>query len=169
MVPLIAFIGWHNSGKTTLARQVVIHLRAKGYTVAVIKSTKESGIAFDRPGSDTFRYQEAGACGVALVAPDQLIVQRRPLVESAASLPQLANLLFPEVDLVVAEGFKHASVLKIEVRRDPLAPLLRDQVTGVIAVAADPPLAGDNCFHLDQVREIAELIERRLLLPRTRS
>ena len=160
MPPLIAFIGWHNSGKTTLAHQVVTHLRNMGYAVAVIKSTKESGITFDRPHSDTSRYKEAGAVGVALLAPDQLVVQSRP---PSHALPELANRLFPDVDLVLVEGCKHADVLKIEVRRDSTAPLLRDQVTGVIAVAADPPLAGDNCFRLDQIREIAELIERRLL------
>ena len=166
MPPLIAFIGWHNSGKTTLVRQVVTHLREKGYTVAVIKSTKESGIAFDRPGSDTFQYKEAGAEGVALVAPDQLIVQRKPLT---LDLPELADLLFPEANIVVAEGFKHAEVLKIEVRRDAQAPLLRDQVSGVIAVAADLPLAGDHCYGLDQSREIADLIENRLLGSQPRS
>ncbi|WP_310599810.1 molybdopterin-guanine dinucleotide biosynthesis protein B [Desulfobulbus sp.] len=163
MPPLIAFIGWHNSGKTTLARQVVSHLRARGHTVAVIKSTKESGIVFDRPGSDTSRYKEAGAEGVALVAPDQLIVRRQPLT---CDLPELAERLFPEADIVLAEGFKHAEVLKIEVRRDAQAPLLRDLVAGVIAVASDPPLAGEHCFRLDQSREIAELIECRLLTSR---
>ncbi|MCL2458777.1 MAG: molybdopterin-guanine dinucleotide biosynthesis protein B [Desulfobulbus sp.] len=166
MPPLIAFIGGHNSGKTTLALRVMTHLREKGYAVAVIKSTKESGIAFDRPGSDTFRYQEAGAEGVVLVAPDQLIMQRKPV---ACDLPELADRLFPEADIVVAEGFKHAEVLKIEVRRDDQAPLLRDQVSGVIAVAADPPLVGDCCFRLDQSREIAHLIENRLLGSQSRS
>jgi len=160
MAPLIAFIGWHNSGKTTLAHQVVRHLRVKGYAVAVIKSTKESGLSFDRPHSDTSRYREAGATGVALLAPDQLVVQYGP---PACGLPKLADRLFPDADLVVVEGCKHADILKIEVRRDSNAPLLRDQVTGVIAVAADPPLTGDNCFRLDQSREIAEMIERRLL------
>jgi molybdopterin-guanine dinucleotide biosynthesis protein MobB len=160
MVPLIAFIGWHNSGKTTLVRQVVAHLQHMGYAVAVIKSTKDRDIPFDRPHSDTFRYKEAGAVGVALLAPDQIIVQSEPL---ACDLPELANRLFPDADIVLVEGCKHADVLKIEVRRDVSAPLLRDQVTGVIAVVSDPPLPDDNCFHLDQSRAIAELIERRLL------
>lgn len=160
MPPLIAFIGWHDSGKTTLARQVLTHLRDRGYVVAVIKSTKERGIACDRPGSDTARYREAGADGVALLAPDRLIVQSEP---PACDLPVLAERLFPEADIVLAEGFKHADVPKIEVRRDSTAPLLRDQVPGVIAVAAEPPLDGEPCFRLDQSREIAALIEARLL------
>jgi len=166
MVPVISFIGWHNSGKTTLARQVLAHLRDKGYTVAVIKSTKERGLVFDRPLTDTALYQDAGATGVALLAPDQLIVQSAP---PQLDLPALAQRLFPEVDLVLAEGFKHAAgVAKIEVRRDQAAPLLRDQVAGVIAVATDLPLADGLCFRLNQSREIADLIEARLLgFPKT--
>lgn len=161
MVPVISFIGWHNSGKTTLARQVVAHLKEKGYAVGVIKSTKERGLDFDRPRTDTSRYRDAGADGVALLAPDQLVVQSKP---PGLELGALAQRLFPEMDIVLAEGFKQAvDVPKIEVRRDPDAPLLRDRVPGVIAVATDLPLPDGPSFRLDQSREIAELIAARLL------
>ncbi len=167
MPPVISFIGWHNSGKTTLARQVVALLKAKGYVVAVIKSTKERGIAFDSPHTDTALYKESGADGVALLAPDQLVIQTRP--PQLALLP-LARRLFPEADIVVAEGFKQAvDVAKIEVRRDREAPLLRDQVTGVVALATDLPCSEGLCFGLDQAQEIADFIEARLLVnPETR-
>ncbi len=162
MPPVISFIGWHNSGKTTLARQVVALLKAKGYVVAVIKSTKERGIAFDAPHTDTALYKESGADGVALLAPDQLVVQTRP--PQLALLP-LARRLFPEADIVVAEGFKRAvDVAKIEVRRDSEAPLLRDLVTGVVALASDLPCSEGLCFGLDQAQEIADFIEARLLV-----
>ncbi len=155
--PVFSFIGWHNSGKTTLARQVLTHLKGKGYTVGVIKSTKECGIVVDPPHADTALYKAAGADGVALLAPDQLIVQLQP---TKVDLPTLALQLFPGADLVLAEGFKHAvDVPKIEVRRDPVSPLLRDQVSGVMAVATDLPLPGIICFRLHQIREIAEFIE----------
>jgi molybdopterin-guanine dinucleotide biosynthesis adapter protein len=162
MPPVISFIGWHNSGKTTLARQVVARLKSKGYIVAVIKSTKESGILFDSPSTDTGLYKAAGADGVALLAPDQLIVQSKPPL---LDLPTLARRLFPEADIVIAEGFKHADVPKIEVRRDDDAPLLRDLVAGVIAVATDLPMKDEDrlCFRLDQIREIADLIIARFL------
>ena len=158
--PVFSFIGWHNSGKTTLARQVLTHLKSKGYTVGVIKSTKECGIVVDAPHTDTALYKAAGADGVALLAPDQLIVQLQP---TKVDLHALALRLFPEADLVLAEGFKHAvDVPKIEVRRDPASPLLRDQVPGVVAVATDLPLAGGMRFRLHQSREIADFIERYL-------
>lgn len=158
--PVFSFIGWHNSGKTTVARQVLNYLKSKGYTVGVIKSTKECGIVVDPPHTDTALYKASGADGVALLAPDQLIVQLQP---TKLDLRALAHRLFPEADLVLAEGFKHAvDVPKIEVRRDSASPLLRDQVPGVVAVATDLPLTGGICFRLDQIREIAEFIEEHL-------
>jgi len=163
MPPVVSFIGWHNSGKTTLARQVVDRLKNKGYTVAVIKSTKERDIVFEQPHTDTARYWASGADSVALLAPDQLIVRSKPL---QLDLPTLAQRLFPDADLVIAEGFKQAAgVPKIEVRRDATAPLLRDQVSGVIAVATDLPLASGPHFRLDQIEDIADLIETRFLSP----
>jgi molybdopterin-guanine dinucleotide biosynthesis adapter protein len=163
MPPVISFIGWHNSGKTTLARRVVACLREKGYTVAVIKSTKERDIIFEQPRTDTDLYWLAGADSVALLAPDQLIVRSKP---PQLALQPLVQRLFPDADIVIAEGFKHAAeVPKIEVRRDETAPLLRDRVSGVIAVATDLPLADGPHFGIDQIEEIAGLIESRFLSP----
>jgi len=43
MPPIVTFIGWHDCGKTTLASQVVSHLKQLGYQVAVIKIHKGNG------------------------------------------------------------------------------------------------------------------------------
>ena len=161
MPPVISFIGWHNSGKTTLTSQVVAQLKGRGYTVAVIKSTKEIGIETDQPQTDTAIYRSAGADSVALVAPDQLVIFSKP---PEIDLLALAHRYFIDMDIVIAEGFKHAAhVPKIEVRRGTDGPLLRDEVDGVVAIATDQPLAGSPCFRLDQIREIADFIEARLL------
>ena len=164
MPPVISFVGWHNSGKTTLSRQVVAHLKAMGYRVGVIKSTKETGIVVDQPGTDTALYKATGADAVALLAPDQLIIQRRP---PALELVSLVPLLFADMDIVIAEGFKQAAqVAKIEVRRDAEAPWIHQQVAGVIAMASDLPLGhghGLHCFGLAQSRELADFIVHRFL------
>ena len=161
MPPVISFVGWHNSGKTTLTRQVVVQLKAKGYLVAVIKSTKETGIVVDQPGTDTDLYKKAGADAIALLAPDQLIIQKKP---STMELSDLVQALFADVDIVIAEGFKQAAgVPKIEVRRDTQAPWIYQQVSGVIAVATDVPVPGMLRFSLDQIREIADYIEAQFL------
>ncbi len=164
MPPVISFIGWHNSGKTTLASQVVAHLKAKGYKVAVIKSTKERGLTAEAPQTDTAVYRRVGADRVALSAPDQLLIRSNP---PGLDLLSLARCYFSEMDLVIAEGFKFAAqVDKIEVRRDPDSPLLRDQVAGVVAVVTDLPLTGGMVFRLNQSRELADFIETHLLANR---
>lgn len=166
MPPVVSFVGWHNSGKTTLTRQVVTHLKAMGYRVGVIKSTKETGIKVDQPGTDTALYRATGADAVALLAPDQLIIQRRP---PHLELIQLVPLIFADMDIVIAEGFKQAAqVAKVEVRRDAEAPWIHQQVTGVVAVASDLPLdksCGLHCFGLEQSQELADFIVHCFLAP----
>jgi molybdopterin-guanine dinucleotide biosynthesis adapter protein len=160
MPPIVTFIGWHDSGKTTLASQVVSHLKHLGYQVAVIKSTKETGIAFDTPGTDTYTHRSAGADSVMLVAPDQMVIMTDNRDESLTSL---AHRHFPEVDIVIGEGFKEArQVSKIEVFRNT-DTLLRNTVNGVIAVASDEPISGDHIFRLNEAAEIASFIEKRFL------
>ena len=160
MVPIVTFIGWHDSGKTTLASQVVRHLKQLGYQVAVIKSTKETGIIFDTPGTDTDTHRKAGADSVMLVAPDQMVMMTD---NSGQSLTTLAYRYFPEVDIVIGEGFKNArQIAKIEVFRNS-EQLLRDQVSGVIAVASDEKISGDYIFRLNEAAEIAAFIKKRFL------
>jgi molybdopterin-guanine dinucleotide biosynthesis protein B len=160
MPPIVTFIGWHDSGKTTLASQVVSHLKQFGYQVAVIKSTKETGIAFDTPGTDTHTHRSAGADSVMLVAPDQMVILTDNRGESLTSL---AHRHFPEVDIVIGEGFKEArQVSKIELFRNT-DKLLRNRVSGVIAVASDEPISGDHIFRLNEAAEIASFIEKRFL------
>ena len=75
MTALVSFIGWHDSGKTTLAASVVRNLKNMGYRVAVIKSSSQENISFDTPNTDTYKHRQAGADAVMLVAPDQMVLQ----------------------------------------------------------------------------------------------
>lgn len=162
MSSIVTFIGWHDSGKTTLVCQVVSHLKDMGYRVAVIKSSSESGIHFDRPGTDTSKHREAGADSVMFVGPDQMVLQTGG---SDLSLRTLAHRYFPDVDIVIGEGFKSArKIAKIEVTRNQ-EQMLRNEVHGVIAVATDiEDIVGDYIFRLNESREIAQFIEKRFLL-----
>lgn len=160
MTAIVSFIGWHDSGKTTLAATVVTHLKEMGYRVAVIKSSSVTGISFDTPGTDTFTYRQAGADSVMLVAPDQLVLQTD---NKDLSLVTLAHRYFPDVDIVIAEGFKYSRhIAKIEVTRNP-EQVLRKEVHGVIAVATDLDIAADYVFRLDEGAEIAHFLEKRFL------
>ena len=160
MAPVVSFIGWHDSGKTTLATGVVRHLKRMGYRVAVIKSSSEKNIVFDTAGTDTHKHKQAGADAVMLVAPDQMVLQA---AGRKNSLTILAHRYFPDVDIVIAEGFKRArQVAKIEVVRNP-EQQLRKEVQGVIAVASDLEITADYVFRLNEAEEIALFLEKRYL------
>ncbi len=160
MAAIVTFIGWHDSGKTTLATQVVSHLKDFGFKVAVIKSSNETGVLFDTPGTDTYKHREAGADSVLFVAPDQMVLQTK---NSNLSLTTLAHRYFPDVDIVIGEGFKDARrVSKIEVVGNS-SQMLRNEVHGVIAVATNLDVEGNYVFRLDQAEEIASFIRKRFL------
>lgn len=162
MSSIVSFIGWHDSGKTTLVCQVVTELKKLGYRVGVIKSSNDAGIEFDTPGTDTYKHKEAGADSVMLVSPDQMFLQAG---KSDLSLRTLAHRYFPDVDIVIGEGFKRAKKIpKIEVFRN-VDQKLREEVHGVIGVATDlEGVEGNYVFKLDEAREIALFIEKRYLV-----
>ncbi len=160
MPPIISFIGWHNSGKTTLSCKVVSTLIKRGYKVGVVKSSKETGLLQDRPGTDTYSYQQAGADPVALVCPDKMVFTIRTGIHS---LRAIASEFYREVDIVIGEGFKwEKDIPKIEVSRGK-SELLRDKADNVIAIATDREISGENIFRLDQIIEISDFISRHFI------
>ncbi len=165
MSSIVTFIGYHDSGKTTLVSQVVHHLKELGYRVAVIKSSNDTGVEFDTPGTDTHKHRLAGADSVLFVGPDQMVLQTGA---SDLSLITLAHRYFPDVDIVIGEGFKHARrVAKIEVVRN-IEQELRNEVHGVLAVATDLDVSSDYIFRLHESKELAKFIEKRFLLGKGR-
>jgi molybdopterin-guanine dinucleotide biosynthesis protein B len=162
MKPILTFIGWHNSGKTTVIREVVRRLRDKGYKIAVIKSTKHRGLNLDSPGSDSYLYGKDGIESVALICPDELILFQE---NTGEGLKHLAFRLFPDVDLVIGEGFKHASgIPKIEVARaDESKEPLCESIPDVRAVVSDYEVSFDKVFKISQIAELTDFIENSFL------
>ncbi len=162
MPPVVTFIGWHDSGKTTVLCKVIEALKDKGYRIGVIKSSKHTGVEFDSPHSDTDRLAKAGADMVAFVSPDQMVVMGK---NRGLALLTMAHRFFPDVDLVIGEGFKNAEdVDKIVVEGGKSSQDLTDLVSGVIAVVTNKPVAGFHLFRPEEIREISEFLEERYIL-----
>jgi len=159
MPRLITFIGLHNAGKTRLIRRVAAELRNRGFRLGIIKSTKHNISDWERAGSDTCLYRQDGIEDLALAGRDTILrfMPNRPL-----SLGHLVLELFPDMDIVIGEGFKNAgNVPKIEVARLELSGtrgLLKDRVSGVVAGVSDFGVPGIVNFDFDQVPEVADFI-----------
>ena len=161
MIPVISFVGHHNSGKTTFATQVVRILKEKGYKVAVLKSTKHKNILKDTEGKDSFKYRQSGALAVGIVTPEELILFKDI---GKINLQHLAFLLFSDCDIVICEGFKRSDVPKFEVYRkgiqeSPLYP----ELSNVIGVISDTELPDVKNFSIKEPEKVADFIEKEFL------
>lgn len=164
MQKTIGFIGYSNTGKTTLIEKLIPLLRARGLAVSAIKNAHH-GFDMDRPGKDSFRYREAGA-GQVLIASTLrwALLTETPL--APAPLEDLLGELAP-CDLVIVEGFKsEGRIPRIEVRRSTnTEPPIFPQDPNVIAVAADHPV--DTALpqlDLNDAPAIAAFVVERLAL-----
>lgn len=131
-VPVVAVVGYSGSGKTRVASALVRILTAKGYRIVAVKHAHH-GHQVDLPGKDTAKLFHAGAAKVIAVSPGQVTSIERSGGEM--SLDQAVAAHGGGYDLVIAEGFKGASVPKVLVAG--MEPLLLESV---IAVVSDAPL-----------------------------
>jgi molybdopterin-guanine dinucleotide biosynthesis protein B len=162
---VIGFIGYSNTGKTTLIEKLMVIFRARGLTVSAIKNAHH-GFDMDRPGKDSYRYREAGA-GQVLIATQRRWALLTETLARAAPLDELLQRL-DRCDLVMVEGFKsEGQIPRIEVRRATTAePPIFPRDANVIAVACDGALATHlPRFDLNDVDAIAAFIAQRLELP----
>jgi molybdopterin-guanine dinucleotide biosynthesis protein B len=112
--PIVAFAAPSNTGKTTLIEGVVRVLVARGLRVAVLKSDAHR-VVLDTPGKDSWRFGEAGAHAVAIVSSERSALFER--LEGDVSLVAAIERFFPDVDLVLAEGFRRSGLPTIRVAR----------------------------------------------------
>jgi molybdopterin-guanine dinucleotide biosynthesis protein MobB len=133
---LVAFVGGHDSGKTTIVEDLVARLRGRGLAVGAIKHTSRD-FEDDAAGKDSQRLGASGADVWALLTPQRATVRRR--IEPGSELFALAGLAvqeFSRCDIVLVEGFKSLPIPKIEVTR---AGAARPPVPDALARISDLP------------------------------
>ena len=188
--PVFIFVGHSGSGKTTLIEKLLRELGSRGLRVATIKHAHHkvrlghvtaeqpfagtaagnplphqtltrtvSGLHLDTPGKDSWRHKQAGAVMSMLVTSNEL-----QLVADAVDRrepAQLAQRFLGEADLVLAEGFSHASGVKIEVLRRAHSTIPRCSIAdGLIAMVTD---VAEVCpqlphFALDDINGIVQFM-----------
>lgn len=166
--PVVAVVGWKNSGKTHLVSRLVSHFATEGLRVSTIKHAHH-GFDLDRPGKDSHAHRDAGALEVLIASASRYAILHELRGEDEPGLETLLSRLAP-VDLVIVEGFKAYPVPKVEVHRPSSgAPLLAQEDPGIIAVAAHGALP--DCpvpvVAVDDTAALAAHIARALDLIRT--
>lgn len=134
---VVCFSAYSGMGKTRLIEQVIGLMRQRGLRVSVLKHAHQH-FDIDHPGKDSYRHRQAGAHEVLIASGRRLALMREFEQPTELSVHQLVAELQPQVDWVLAEGFKSSDLPKIEVwRADVGKPALYPQDERILAVATD--------------------------------
>ena len=162
MSPVVAIVGRSKVGKTTLIEKLIPELASRGHRVVTVKHTYHD-VAIDEAGKDSRRHVEAGSRATIISSPNRLALIKPVTADS--SLDEIVAHFNGDYDIVIAEGFKTESAPKIEVYRQEAGLRLED-AEGVLAVASDGPLEGDERhFSLEDTAGLADLIEEEIIRP----
>ncbi len=160
----VSFVGYHNTGKTTLLAEVAKVLLARGFKVGALKSSKEERPHLERPGADTALIWQAGVQKVAFWGQKEGFLRYFVPEKDEFSFWYFLNRFFPEEDLVLCEGFKKIrSLPKIEIIKDPSAenPLFKQKLPGLIAIISPNPLKAPLPVLPREPSQIADFILKR--------
>lgn len=165
MIPIISIVGKSDSGKTTFIEKLLPELVRRGYRVATVKHDVH-GFEVDREGKDSWRHKQAGAHTVIISSPAKVALIRD--VEKDLTLDELRQKLIQDVDLILSEGYKKDVQPKIEIfRMEKHKELLCTQEDNLVAIVSDKEFnVGVSCFFLDDVKGVADFIEKKFLKPK---
>ena len=139
---IVSIIGHKNAGKTTLLVAMAREFKRLNRRVGTIKHATHPAMV-DRDGTDTWRhFHEGSAERTMIVSPDTRVLFERALDDTDPET--LARRYMGDVDLVLVEGFKRASLPKVEVYRKgigvpPLYEAGAPNAKEWIAIVTDDP------------------------------
>ena len=141
--PAVAFIGYHDAGKTTLVEKVIAELASRGMRVGSIKHHGHRGFDIDVPGKDSWRHAQAGSRHVGLVCESRYAEYAD--TENELPLDMMLDR-FDDVDIVIVEGYKDEGLPNVVVARSGVDRLraqssLELVAEGTLAVACNDALA----------------------------
>ncbi len=166
--PLLGFIAFSGTGKTTLLRQLIPLLKEQGLKIGLIKHAHHR-FDIDIPGKDSYELRKAGADQV-LVASQQrwaMITETPEQKGDPALTDMLTHLDQSRLDLILVEGFKHVAFPKLELHRPALGhPLLFPDDPDILAIATDAALQQETTLpvlDINQPAAIADFIRQHIL------
>ncbi len=161
--PILGFSAWSGTGKTTLLRQLIPALKARGLSVSVIKHAHHH-FDLDFPGKDSYELRKAGAAQTVICTTTRMAMITE--FDQPTDEPELAQIIATldsdRVDMILVEGYKDVRFPKIELHRAELGkPLLYPGDDSIIALACDaepPPDINLPLLDLNDIDAIARFI-----------
>ena len=152
-IPVISFVGFSGTGKTTLIEKLIRSLKSDGIRVAVVKHDAH-GFEMDHEGKDTWRFTKAGADMILIASEKRSAV----LDERPSDLWGMLGKIH-DVDIVIVEGFKGEPLSQIGIIRKALGNNLPCPLNHYAAIVTDCDIRTEvPVFSLDDTEGIKEFI-----------
>lgn len=152
-IPIISFVGYSDSGKTTLIKKILEKL-SKLYRIGVIKHHGH----FDNNESnnsikDTDIFINSGAKVVRLLIGDE---------KPDESIYEFLNL---KLDLIIIEGYKMLSYPKFYITRENIREIYynKDNLIGIISDDIEDSKTSKVWFNINDVDNIIDFIKNSFL------
>ena len=110
---VIGLLGASALGRSSFVEDLIHAFRFDGWSVSTIKRAPD-GFDLDQPGKGSYARREAGCREVMLVGDKRLVLMQEFGADPEPSLDSLLARLAP-VDVVIAQGFKTATIPTVEV------------------------------------------------------
>ncbi len=139
-VPVLGFVAYSGTGKTTLLEALIPKLVQKGLRIGVLKHAHHD-FDIDKPGKDSYRLRKAGACQMLISSRYRNAIVTETYQEEANFDYLLSRFDHEQLDLILVEGCKNIAFPKIELNREAVGKAwLHPYDKNIIAIAADRKL-----------------------------
>lgn len=154
-IPIVSFVAYSGTGKTTFLERLIPKLKARGLKIAIVKHDGHR-FEIDHEGKDSDRFTKAGADVTGLISSEKAV-----LMENRQTDPEEFLKKIDGVDLILTEGFKQGPWPKIMLHRKGTGkpmPLLPEEC---LAVISDVEILGcKNVFPLEEIEKTADFLFR---------
>jgi len=149
-VPVLGFVAYSGTGKTSLLKKLIPILTRLNIRIGMIKHAHHD-FDIDVQGKDSYELRKAGAEQMLIASSQRWALMVETPTQDEANLPALITQLdTAHLDLILVEGFKHASYPKIECHRASLGhELICLTDPSIIAIACDTALS--EPMHITQL------------------
>ncbi|WP_109017171.1 molybdopterin-guanine dinucleotide biosynthesis protein B [Novimethylophilus kurashikiensis] len=151
-------------GKTTLMEKILPILKSHGLRIGVIKQAR-ADFDTDHPGKDSHRLRLAGADSVMVGSSKRWALmtelpQEYPDNDDSRLKELIPHMNTTDSDLILVEGFREASIPKIEVYRACLGyPLRALKDKQILAVASDTGCSSPKpILNINSAEEVVSFI-----------
>ena len=154
-IPIVSFVAYSGTGKTTFLERLIPKLKARGLKIAIVKHDGHR-FEIDHEGKDSDRFTKAGADVTGLISSEKAVLMENRQTDPEDFLKKIAG-----VDLILTEGFKQGPWPKIMLHRKgsgkPM-PLLPEECLAVISDAE--VMDCENLFTLEETEKTADFLFR---------